>query len=64
MWRLSLAASLKFGDFLCVLPWLLYLIGSTVPGSSLPGLSSHLDPAGGRSSRQIQGKTSEFYRRF
>ena len=31
---------------------------------SPPGLSNHLDPAGGKNSRQIQGKTLEPYKRF
>ena len=58
MWRVSLAASLQFSDFFSCASlaavslwlhscWLFFL----------PGLSSHVDPAGGKNSRQIQGKT-------
>ena len=65
MWRVSLAASLQFSDFFSCTSlaavslwlhscWLFFL----------PGLSSHVDPAGGKNSRQIQGKTLEPYKRF
>lgn len=64
-WRWSWAVSTI--QWVFVLPWLLLLlIGSTNPGFSPPGQSSHLDPAGGRSSRQIweKKKKSELYKRF
>ena len=35
MWRVSLAASLQFSDFFLALPWMLFLFGSAVAGSSL-----------------------------
>lgn len=54
-WRWSWAVSTI--QWVFVLPWLLLLlIGSTNPGFSPPGQSIHLDPAGGRSSRQIWEK--------
>lgn len=64
MWRVSLAASLQFGDFSCTSLAAVSLWLHSCWLFSPPGLSSHVDPAGGKKSRQIQGKTLEPYKRF
>lgn len=63
MWSLSLVASLQFSDFCSPLAAVLLCFHNSWLFSPSV-LFSHLDPAGGRSGRQLQEKTSELYKRF